>query len=943
MAAVTKRPNSVLLVVSTLALAMLAAPAPALADARTEARRHFKAGMALISKGNYAQGIKELEKANEILPHPNVTFNIARAHAEAGNLEQAIAAYRRYLASDPPDRAEVTQVTQQLQEKFDKQKTSATSTESARLHFKSGMDLISKGKFDDGIKELEKANEIVPHPNITFNIARAHAEAGNLEKAIAAYKSYLSGNPADKKQVESIVAQLEERLAKQRAAAPVQPVDPGRPVEPGEPADPGRPVEPGDPGSLPLDPKVTPAAKDQGLTKPGEGTNAKAIVGSARTEDVYQETVITASRGAQSPLDSPNSTTIITRQDIRLSGITRIPELLRRAAGMDVMQITGGDSNVSIRGFNGRLSNKVLVLVNGRTINNDILGATFWETISIDVDQVERIEVVRGPGSALYGADAFQGVVNIITIAPGEGRGGARVGYGDSMDAYGSIWVAGREGDFAYRASAGYTRHPRWTREVGERRVDLELADTDQDLATQNFRVDVRASQRLGEGKELLVGGGFARADLEFYGVGPFNDFALKADTSDVTAAFRSEHINVRAYYSRLSVEASANHDYYGRTRNPTEPVQNSVDGEVEFVDQFVFPAALKHDMHVGITYRLKDIEWNYLLDNPPVEHHGAVYLQDSIKIGEYFTVVASGRLDYVPYLERVIASPRGSVIIKPTPQQAIRVSGSTAFRKPTLLESYLELPVQLQLPGVEIISASDRLDTPGTIVEPEQIVTGEASYLNQQSDLFEFELTGYYNRVSQLIALADPTVASLSNKQGGLGGLNPETGRYTVAFGSWENQCDTYHVVGGELGARVYPIEGLDVFANYAVNVSQQEKPDTCPLPEDRRTSRHKVNAGVQVRTKAGVNGEVSVHYQSPQIWVEQVTTPTSIEPQAFNLDAYTLLNARIGYRFYKDRAEVSGTIFNALSGVGGDAPQMHPFGNRIGRRVMGFISYSL
>jgi iron complex outermembrane receptor protein len=102
-------------------------------------------------------------------------------------------------------------------------------------------------------------------------------------------------------------------------------------------------------------------------------------------------------------------------------------------------------------------------------------------------------------------------------------------------------------------------------------------------------------------------------------------------------------------------------------------------------------------------------------------------------------------------------------------------------------------------------------------------------------------------------------------------------------------------------------------------------------------------VNAGVQVRTKAGVNGEVSVHYQSPQIWVEQVTTPTSIEPQAFDLPGYTLLNARLGYRFYKDRAEVSATIFNALSGVGADPPQMHPFGNRIGRRVMGFISYSL
>jgi hypothetical protein len=101
-----------------------------------------------------------------------------------------------------------------------------------------------------------------------------------------------------------------------------------------------------------------------------------------------------------------------------------------------------------------------------------------------------------------------------------------------------------------------------------------------------------------------------------------------------------------------------------------------------------------------------------------------------------------------------------------------------------------------------------------------------------------------------------------------------------------------------------------------------------------------------VQVRTKAGINGEVTFHYQSAQTWNEQIATPTGIVDQQFPLDAYTLLNARIGYRFFHDRAEISGTVFNALAGVGSDdgvAAQQHPFGNRIGRRFMGFFSYSL
>src|SRR4051812_12727080 len=92
------------LVASALALSAVLASSTALADARTEARRHFKTGMGLVDKKKFTEGIKELEKAYEILPHPNVAFNIAQAQAEAGNLDYAIRAYRTYLQSDPPDR-----------------------------------------------------------------------------------------------------------------------------------------------------------------------------------------------------------------------------------------------------------------------------------------------------------------------------------------------------------------------------------------------------------------------------------------------------------------------------------------------------------------------------------------------------------------------------------------------------------------------------------------------------------------------------------------------------------------------------------------------------------------------------------------------------------------------------------------------------------------------
>ncbi len=174
------------------------------------------------------------------------------------------------------------------------------------------------------------------------------------------------------------------------------------------------------------------------------------------------------------------------------------------------------------------------------------------------------------------------------------------------------------------------------------------------------------------------------------------------------------------------------------------------------------------------------------------------------------------------------------------------------------------------------------------------------------------------------------------------MGGYDPVTGHYAAAFGGWDNSGDVYNVFGGEAGIHVYPVEGLDLFANYAINYTLQQHaiPGT---PDDQRTSHHKVNAGVQLRTKIGFNGEISFYYQSSQVWSEQVASLSGIAYQQFPLPAYTLLNGRLGWRFYKDRIELSSTVFNALAGVFSPPPQMHPFGNQIGRNVMGFFSYTL
>ncbi|MDB4996932.1 MAG: TonB-dependent receptor, partial [Myxococcaceae bacterium] len=667
-------------------------------------------------------------------------------------------------------------------------------------------------------------------------------------------------------------------------------------------------------------------------------------LGQARTEDVFAETVVTASRGAQSPLDAPSSTSIITEQDIRLSGISKIPELLRRLAGVDVAETTGSQTEVSIRGFNQRLSNKILVLVNGRSVYVDLLGATLWQSLSIGVEDIERIEVVRGPGSALYGADAFNGVINIITKQPGDGTSGVNAGFGSHDTAHASLWATGRREDFAWRASAGFDSLPRWSREVPPGRTDLHLFTPDQDLSARTTRLDLRGTHRIGKDVTVGLGGGLTQGKLEVLGIGPLNDVDLEGFTaSDITAFLDSKHVQARVFWNRFRTNFGVNAAQIGQSLLPGRADQNVVDGELQYLAKFETGASIAHDLHVGVGYRMKEVQWTYL-DRQRYEHHEAFFVHDEVKLGKYFALVGDYRLDIVPYLERAVSSPKGSLLFHPSKGSTLRASVATAFRTPTFLESYLSIPVQLPLAGAALDSNASRPDQGGFKVNPERIFSAELGYLNQDSDFITLDTALFYNHASDLIILAENRAITVGDVSRGLANPDPQTGLYPAFFGGFDNQCQAYNVYGSEVGVRTFPLEGLDFYANYSLSLVKQDDAGCSVVQraanvKDERTSMHKLNAGVQLRTKAGIDGSLDFHYVSPQTWAEQIVDiqQQRIRPEAFHLDAYSLLNARLGYRFLKNQAEVSVMAFNLL----GDEHREHPFGQRIGRRVMAYVTY--
>jgi iron complex outermembrane recepter protein len=149
---------------------------------------------------------------------------------------------------------------------------------------------------------------------------------------------------------------------------------------------------------------------------------------------------------------------VITQEDIRRSGDTNIPDLLRMVPGLDVAQINANTWAISARGLNGRYSNELLVMVDGRSVYTPTFGGVFWDVLDMPLEDIERIEVIRGPGGSVWGANAVNGVINIITKDAAETLGGMVEAGGGNLDqGFGTAQYGGKLGtETDYRVYTKY-------------------------------------------------------------------------------------------------------------------------------------------------------------------------------------------------------------------------------------------------------------------------------------------------------------------------------------------------------------------------------------------------------------------------------------------------------------------------------------------------------
>ncbi|HUU01351.1 MAG TPA: TonB-dependent receptor [Myxococcota bacterium] len=413
------------------------------------------------------------------------------------------------------------------------------------------------------------------------------------------------------------------------------------------------------------------------------------------------ETVTTASRHVQPLAESPSAVTVLTREDIEACGALTLPEALRQVPNMDVYQLKPLWYVMGVRGRTNEESDKILLLVDGRDVTAEMIGSPLWTVQYFSLDDVERIEVIRGPGSALYGANAYSGVVNVITRKPGEGPrasmsiAGAERGYLDL-----SARASTRLDSFSLSASAGLVREDLWSSRSSKGRA----------VARGRLRteIDILPNCHLG-----LEGGVLDAAGLIHSAMGAM-------DISDmlngyILAHFELYDFSLRAGYDFTSLDMDIDLPLYIKE---VDLVLGAMPPFAARVDKLTSSA--RYDWQTNFLRLIGGAEYVFnrygsavIIPENYYEHRAGVFAQAELEIDRLLRTLANIeiptlllnvglRFDYNNVYDAddlhdwssSELSPRAALVFVPRPGHSLRLGYAHAFLKPTFIQSSLHFKI---------------------------------------------------------------------------------------------------------------------------------------------------------------------------------------------------------------------------------------------------------
>jgi outer membrane receptor for ferrienterochelin and colicins len=718
-----------------------------------------------------------------------------------------------------------------------------------------------------------------------------------------------------------------------------------------------------------------------------------------------EEIVVSASKTETQLINAPATVSVLSADVIETSPAQNFGDLLRGVPGLNIIQTSARDINITSRQSTSTLSNSQLALLDGRSIYLDFFGMILWDFVPTNPEQIKQIEVVRGPASAVWGANALTGVINIITKSPREAPGTTitLVGGGFGRDAGslegsdqgvqwgGNIMHAGAPNDvWSYRVVGGYFKSDAYPRPVGfvpgsisgntctrvpspfdpnlltgcglypPDRAALRPGETAfQNRGTSQPKFEGRVDQELSNRGRITYSGGYAGTQgLVHTGIGPF-DLQSGSSLSYGRVAYTRDALKVAAFGNFLDGKAPNLLSTDARTGQPL---------------QFNFKTQT-YDFEVGnsnvlgqnnvITYGGNARRNEFDLNIAPLaggRNEFGAYLQDELYFGQ-FRFVVGGRVDKFGNIDKAVFSPRVTAMFKPLQAHAFRVSFNRAFRAPSAINNYLD--VFTVVAAFPLAAVDPRLGA-ATLPIVAHSVGSNVPQIGEPNghSLKEQSLTAY--EVGYTGTFANKTTVGLAfyinDSEDDINFVTDACRkRYTAANppAGWPFPAVVLEVLAqrgvclpseftylnlGKLRNKGFEVSldhSVNRWASAFANYSWQDDPKT----RDNKTPSSELAMPPHHRFNAGVNVNQRRFLGSLSVNYTSKAFWTDVlgDPYSGFTDSFTMVNATAGVKWLNGKLITSIKGTNLLNDDNSQGGiQQHIFGDIITRTVVGEVRYS-
>ncbi len=591
-------------------------------------------------------------------------------------------------------------------------------------------------------------------------------------------------------------------------------------------------------------------------------------------EDLLQVSVTSVSKKEEKLSDAPAAVFVITQEDIRRSGVTNIPDALRMVPGVEVARIDANKWAISARGFNSRFANKLLVLMDGRTLYSTLFSGVWWDVQDTFIEDIDRIEVIRGPGATLWGANAVNGVINIITKKAKDTQGGLVVaGVGTEEKYFGGVRYGLKTGDNShFRVYAKYFNRDSSVNQSGENSPD------EWDAFRTGFRFDHEPSLEnnftmQGDFYQGRSGSLYALPSLTPPFTTPVNE---KTDVSGGNILGRWKH--VYSNDSELNFQA-----YYDRTNRKDILIAENQDTlDLDFQHRFHWFGG--QEIVWGLGYRLvrDQLKNNPILAlNPDTRNDQlfSAFIQDDVTlVKDRLRWIIGSKFEHNDYTGFEV-QPNTRLIWTPENEHTVWGAVSRSVRTPSRVDQQLQANYQNIPPGqsgnpTPFPIQVQVLGNPS--FQSEEVIAYELGYRFQPFKKLNIDLASYFNQYHRLRSSENgSTVLQLQSV--------PPSVLTTINVGN----ADSAETYGLELAVDWQFFEWWRIKAGYTLGRLQYHGSGTSSAenfvtPANQFSLRSEIKLGKNVEFDA---------------WVRYVDSLKEI-----GIDAYATLDLRLAWRPFKD-----------------------------------------